>query len=101
MDAISNADQLVRACLRHDPFAWQKLVDEYAPVVVLAVRQLGESTGRSFDQQEIDRLTGEVFKQLRVNDYALLREFELRSSLETFVVVVTRRVVQSRHDHQP
>ncbi len=97
MDAISNADQLVQACLRRDAFAWQKLIDEYAPIVIQAVRQLGESTGRSFEQPEIEQLTRDVFEQLRADDYALLQQFDPRGSLETFVVVVTRRVVQPRN----
>jgi RNA polymerase sigma-70 factor (ECF subfamily) len=95
LDVISNADQLVDACLRDQPFAWQKLVDEYAAVVVLAVRQLGDSTGRAFVQSDIDRLTREVFEQIRANHYALLATFDRSASLETFMVVVARRVVQA------
>ena len=101
MDAISNADQLVQACLRHDAFAWQKLVDEYAPVVVLAIGQLAESTGRTVDQAARDELTRNVFEQLRDNDYALLRQFDRSSSLETFMVVLTRRLFQPDQESPP
>ena len=95
VDAITNADLLVQSCLRLDAFAWQKLVDDYAPVVVLAIQEIAASTGRQIDQTEIDRLTREVFQQLRENDFAVLQEYDRRASLETFLVVVTRRIVQA------
>jgi hypothetical protein len=95
LDAISNANQLVDACLAGEPFAWQRLVDEYAPAVIQAIQELGESTGRQFSPADINRLTRDVFEQMRQDDFGLLRTYDPRATFETFVVVITRRIIHA------
>lgn len=97
MKAMTGADQLVQACLRGDAFAWQRLVDEFAPVVVQAIVELGSSTGRQPGSAEIEQLTRTLFRNLRVDDFSLLREYRNTASFRTFLVGVTRRLAWTGH----
>jgi RNA polymerase sigma-70 factor (ECF subfamily) len=87
---------LIQAALRGEPFAWEKLVDELLPTVMGIVDRIATSRGAHLDAAQRDELVAAVFQALADDAMAALRHYDGRSTLETFVTVVARRVV----DHE-
>ena len=80
-------DNLLAACLRGDPHAWERFVHRYAPVIVATVRRVLAT--RATDGSQVEDLTQDVFVRLVRDDYRLLRLFDpTRASLSTYIAVI-------------
>lgn len=85
--------ELVAACVRGDEAAWSRFHDRFLPVVArAAARALGERG----DPARVDDVVGDVFALLLSDGRAVLARFEGRSSIATWLRVLTRRQV-GRH----
>ncbi|TWU07544.1 RNA polymerase sigma factor [Stieleria varia] len=82
---------LVEDLLRGDAGAWQTFVDRYGRLVRSRVADVAHSFGRAGDDSAIDDATAEVFAALLGNNAAVLRAFQGRSSLGTYVAVIATR----------
>jgi RNA polymerase sigma factor (sigma-70 family) len=81
-----NERTIVRDCLGRVPGSWDRFIGAFEPVVRAAVgRVLGRGPSEPTD---MDDLVQEVFLSLLQEDCRLLREFQWRSSLRTWLSVV-------------
>lgn len=91
---LSNFDrQLLEQCLQRAPKAWEDFVDRFLGLVAHVVNHSCSSRSIPLDSSLKDDLIAEVFLGLVKDDFAVLRRFRGRSSLATYLTVVSRRIV--------
>jgi RNA polymerase sigma-70 factor (ECF subfamily) len=79
-----------------DPTAWRTFVERFDRLVLTRVVTVARELNRSLNQADTEDLCADVFSQLVAGNYAALRRFEGRSTLSTWLCVVTRRIVLRR-----
>ncbi|MHC4779093.1 MAG: RNA polymerase sigma factor [Planctomycetota bacterium] len=85
--------ELVNSCIRHDRQAWERFVDRYANYIYSVVRT-GLKVGHyPHSTEDAEDIFAEVFLSLVEKDYHLLRVFEWRCSLKTWLWVIARKKV--------
>ncbi len=93
---------LVKGLLLRDVNSWQNFVTNYGRIVRARVADVARSFGFVADTLAIDDATSDVFVALCANDFAALRAFAGRSSLTTYLAVIstrcaTRNFARKRH----
>lgn len=85
--------ELVARCAEGDRAAWEAFVDGYgALLTALARRMLMRRTGRARDA-DVDEVVAEVFLALVRRDRILLKRYDPRYRLSTYLGVITRTEV--------
>jgi RNA polymerase sigma-70 factor (ECF subfamily) len=85
--------ELVRRCAEGDRAAWESFVDGYGSLLTaLARRMLARRTGRARDA-DVDEVVAEVFLALVRRDRILLKRYDPRYRLSTYLGVITRTEV--------
>jgi len=84
---------LLDDCLRRVPRAWEDFVDRFMGLVLHVIDQTAAVRNISLAPNERVDLCEAVFRALRYDNFALLREFTQKSALSTWLVVVARRLV--------
>ena len=87
---VQDLDLVVRL-IRGDGNAWQLFVQQFGRLIRARVADVARSFGRGHDASGIDDATAEVFAALLKNENAALRAFEGRSSLTTYLAVISTR----------
>jgi len=95
-DAPADDYRLARRLVTGDAAAWRTLVERFQRLVLARVMATGRELNRSLAQADAEDLCAEVFSKLIADDYAALKRFEGRSTLSTWLSVVTRRIVLRR-----
>ncbi len=90
--------EMIQACLEHRPFAWQSFVDRNLATVISIIGQINEANSLNLTEARRDSLAEDVFRQLRANDFELLRKFHENGTFRTFLIICTRRIVLSQTD---
>ena len=106
--ALSNLDrELLRDCLAKAPDAWENFSDRFLGLVIHVVNHTALMRNVSLSQELREDLVADVFVSWIDKDFAVLRRFQGKSSLATYLAVVARRVVFRRmsqmrlpHNHQ-
>ena len=83
-------EELVLACVRGDAAAWDRFHARFWPVVARAAQR---ALGEGHDGARVDDVVGDVFALLLADERAVLARFEGRSSIATWLRVLTRRQV--------
>ncbi len=92
--ALSEVDkQLIDRCLAHHPRAWEDFVDRFLGLVVHVINHTGQSRSLHLSDQDREDFAAEVFVAVLSDNFAVLRRFQGRSSLATYLTVIARRVV--------
>ena len=91
-EPVEHEATLLRACLDGEPGAFDRLIERYRGLVHHAVRAALARTGAARDEELFDEAVVRVYTTLAENDMKVLRSFQGRSRLGTFVTVVARRV---------
>jgi RNA polymerase sigma-70 factor (ECF subfamily) len=92
--ALSDYDRtLLDQCLARQPGAWKDFVGRFAGLVVHVINHTARCRSLMLSAADRDDLAAEVFFALVQDDFAVLRRFQRRSSLATYLTVVARRVV--------
>ena len=95
--ALSNLDrELLRDCLAKAPDAWENLSDRFLGLVIHIVNHAAISRNVNLSHDLRDDLVADVFLSWIDKDFAVLRRFRGKSSLATYLAVVSRRVVLRR-----
>lgn len=68
-------------------------MDRFVGLIVHVIHHTADARSVRLTVEDVDDLCGEVFVALLTNDFAVLRAFEGRASLATYLAVVARRVV--------
>lgn len=92
--ALSEIDRnLLDRCLHRKPRAWEDFVDRFLGLVIHVVNHTARARSIRLSAADRDDLCAEVFLAIVKNDFALMRNFRGRSSLATYLTVVSRRIV--------
>ncbi len=87
---------LVRRLVTGDGAAWRMLVSGYQRLVLARVIATARELNQALGSSDAEDLCADVFSQLVRDEFAALKRFEGRSSLATWLCVVTRRIVLRR-----
>ena len=92
LDAHTEETDLVQACLKARPFAWQRFVDHYLPLVLQTVHEVDVQASRGWSEKQHEQLTQDVFQHLRKDNYQLLRQWDGKSDFSTWLIIAIRRI---------
>jgi RNA polymerase sigma-70 factor (ECF subfamily) len=87
---------LLQGCLTGNDDAWRAFVDRFLGLVTHVVNHAADCRAIRLTASDREDCIADVFVALLDNDYAVLRRFQGRSSLATYLTVVARRVVTRR-----
>ena len=95
--ALTDVDRsLLKRCIAQEPGAWKEFVDRFIGLFVHVVNHTAHSRSVKLGPEDVDDLCSEVFLAILADDYAVLRRFRGRSSLATYLSVISRRVIVRR-----
>jgi RNA polymerase sigma-70 factor (ECF subfamily) len=86
----------VQKLVRGDAAAWRTLVLRYERLVFARVLATGRELNHLLTAADAEDLCADVFSRLVADNYAALKRFEGRSTLSTWLSVITRRMVVRR-----
>jgi len=99
--ALSEIDRnLLERCLERKSRAWEDFVDRFMGLVMHVVNHAAQARSVRLSAEDRDDLCAEVFLQIIKDDFAILRHFRGKSSLATYLTVVTRRIVVKSMMHK-
>ena len=84
--------QLLDRCLRHEPGAWNDFVDRYMGLIYHVINHVAHARTLNLSAVDVEDICAEVLLGIVDDDYAVLRRFQGRSSLPTYLTVVARRI---------
>lgn len=92
--AIFSAEdrQLLQDCLQGRPAAWDAFVARFGGLLAFVVDRTADQRRMSLTPADRDDLLADILLEILHHDAAVLRSFEGRSSLATYLAVVARRV---------
>jgi RNA polymerase sigma-70 factor, ECF subfamily len=88
--------RLVARLVAGDGQAWRAFVQRYGRLVLTRGIATARELGRPLDAAGAEDLCAEVFSRLVADDCRILRHYEGRSMLSTWLCVVTRRIAIRR-----
>ena len=92
--ALSDIDRnLLERCLAGQPRAWEDFVDRFMGLVMHVINHTAQCRSILLPASDREDLAAEVMLTIVENDFAVLRRFQGKSSLATYLTVIARRVV--------
>lgn len=92
--ALSDIDRnLLDRCLARKPRAWEDFVDRFTGLIIHVVNHTARCRSIMLTSADREDLTADVLLTIIRNDFAVLRRFRGKSSLATYLTVVSRRVI--------
>jgi len=92
--ALTEIDRyLLERCLSEEPGAWKGFVDRFIGLFVHIINHTAHARSVRLSGEDVDDLCAEVFLALLDDNSAVLRRFQGKSSLATYLAVVARRIV--------
>ena len=88
--------ELVQRLIAGDAAAWRTFVERFGRLVLSRVAVTAREMNQALATPDAEDLCADVFSQLVASSYMALRRFEGRSTLSTWLCVVTRRIVVRR-----
>jgi len=95
-DARRDDYRLVQRLAAGDAQAWHEFVERFGRLVLSRVVVVAREVGHALPTPDAEDLCADVFSRLVAGEFAVLRRFEGRSALSTWLCVVTRRIVLRR-----
>ncbi len=83
---------LLQRCLNHDAGAWNDFVDRYLGLIYHVVHHTAHLRSVPLRPEDVEDLAAEVLLRIVSGDYRVLRQFQGRSSLASYLTVVIRRI---------
>lgn len=84
--------QLIDRCLRHEPGAWNDFVDRYMGLIYHVIHHVSHARSLPLSPADVEDVAAEVFLGIVDDDYAVLKRFQGKSALPTYLTVVARRI---------
>jgi RNA polymerase sigma-70 factor, ECF subfamily len=92
--ALTEIDRnLLQRCLAQQPGAWKDFVDRFIGLFIHVINHAASARSVRLSTDDIDDMCAEVFVNLLADDYSALRRFKGKSSLATYLTVISRRIV--------
>jgi RNA polymerase sigma-70 factor (ECF subfamily) len=92
--ALSDIDRnLLDRCLARKPRAWEDFVDRFTGLVIHVINHTARCRSIMLTSADREDLTAEVFLAIIRDNFAVLRRFQGKASLATYLTVISRRVV--------
>jgi RNA polymerase sigma-70 factor (ECF subfamily) len=92
--ALTEIDRnLLERCLAQEPGAWKDFVDRFIGLFIHVINHAASARSVRLSSDDIDDLCAEVFVNLLADDFSALRRFKAKSSLATYLTVISRRIV--------
>jgi RNA polymerase sigma-70 factor (ECF subfamily) len=92
--ALSDIDRnLLDRCLARKPRAWEDFVDRFTGLIIHVVNHTARCRSIMLSSADREDLVADVMMAIVRNDFAVLRHFRGKSSLATYLTVISRRVV--------
>lgn len=82
---------MIQRCLSHQTGAWNDFVEKYLSLVYRVIHHTAHLRGVVMQPEDVEDLASDVLLQVVANNYAVLRQFQGRSSLSTYLTVIGRR----------
>ena len=93
---------LLRQCLGHEPGAWNDFIDRYLGLIYHVIQHTAHLRSHFLQPEETEDIAEKIVREIAANDYAVLRQFRLNSSLGTYLTVIGRRIcVNELAKHAP
>ncbi|MFO0999361.1 MAG: sigma-70 family RNA polymerase sigma factor [Planctomycetaceae bacterium] len=73
--------------------AWRLFVDRFTGLIIQVIKHTAQAHSLKLNADDVEDLCADTFTELLLRDMAALRAFRGRSSLATYLAVITRRVV--------
>lgn len=84
--------ELIQRCLNHKSGAWNDFVDRYIGLIYHVIHHTCYLRSVTLSPEDTEDLAADILLEVVKGDYALLRQFESRSSLAAYLTVVARRI---------
>ena len=92
--ALSEFDRnLLQRCLAREPRSWENFVDRFLGLVLHVVNHTAQARSMRLTEADREDLVSDVFLAIVRDEFAVLKQFRGKSSLATYLTVVSRRVV--------
>ena len=89
---IHQERRLIIRLLAGESEAWSEFVDRYQRVVSARVNHVLIQYGKSVETNEADDVVADLFTSLLANNMRMLRRFEHRSTLATWLTIIAHRM---------
>jgi RNA polymerase sigma-70 factor (ECF subfamily) len=90
--ALTDTDRLLlQQCLSKAPGAWNDFVDRFLGLIYHVVHYTAHLRSVPIQPEDVEDIAAEVLLQIVADDYAVLRQFRMKSSLATYLTVIARR----------
>ena len=89
---IREERRLIVRLLAGESEAWSEFVDRYQRVVFARVNQVLVRYGKCIETNEADDVVADLFTSLLANNMRMLRRFEHRSTLTTWLTIIAHRM---------
>ena len=84
--------ELLDKCLEMQPGSWERLTDRFAGLMMAVVTHVANSRDIRTTIMDREDVVAKIFSSLVEDDFKILRNFKGRSSLYTYLTVVSRRI---------
>ena len=84
--------ELIDRCLRKEPGAWNDFVDRYMGLVYHVIHHVSHARSLVLTEADIEDIAAEILLEIVDHDYGVLRRFKGKSSLPSYLTVVSRRI---------
>jgi RNA polymerase sigma-70 factor (ECF subfamily) len=91
--ALTAVDRtLLQRCLQHDPGAWNDFVDRFLGLIYHVIHYTAHQRSTPLSPEEVEDIAQEILVQIVAQDYTVLKQFRGKSSLATYLTVISRRI---------
>ncbi len=91
MGLIARDRELIKRCLHHEPGAWNDFVDRFLGLVYHVVQHTAHLRSYPLKPEDTEDIAAQILLQIVDNDYASLKQFRGKSSLASYLTVISRR----------
>ncbi|MGF1580405.1 MAG: RNA polymerase sigma factor [Gemmataceae bacterium] len=84
--------ELLQRCLDKEPGSWNDFVDGYLGLIYHVIHHTSHLRSIPLTPEDVEDLAAEVLLQIVADDYAVLRQFQKKASLSTYLAVIARRI---------
>ncbi|MCS7159295.1 MAG: sigma-70 family RNA polymerase sigma factor [Gemmatales bacterium] len=92
MSAPERDQELVQRCLRREAAAWRQFVDQFLPLFYHVVEHCAEQHPVHASPEDVEDVVADVLASIVEDNFRVLRQYEGKSKLSTYLVVVARRM---------